>query len=737
MDLPLKKQITSYAQIQDLWRRGLLTQAEKRLLARCRRGEELILNGGDRPESPGPETEIRAPLLRYLILGGCRECRVHEWGVQLVGAYISGPLDLGFAKAQGITRLIACRFDKPIETLQARFELLNLSGSAFPGLNGQDAKIAGDVFLKEAKTQGEVSLSGAEIGGQLECTGARLSNESGDALNAQGAKIAESVFLEDAETQGEVSFAGAEIGGQLNCTGARLSNEGGDALNAQGAKVAGDVFLSEADTNGDVRFSSAEIGGQLECTGARLSNESGDALNAQGAKIAESVFLEDADTKGDVRFAGAEIGGTLDCTGARLSNEDGHALNAQGAKVAGDVFLREADTNGDVRFSSAEIGGQLACNGARLTNEGGDALNAQRAVTKGSFFWTEMEEISGRVDLNSSHAGDLVDDTESWDKVSDLILDNFTYNTLYGPLDPAFRKGWLEKGAWVNGDFRPQPYQQLAKLLRERGHRSEAREILVEKEIQQRIATRKARQNDIAYLLVFLEARTTVPDEAIEKLGRLWKKFPALARQIRAPFEARHRQTELRDASEALTRDWARRDFKNELLVRILLLRGQMLWARCWNYLYWLTTAYGYKPFRSIWVAAVLILCLTALSHLTWQNGDFAPNSDVVLTSSGWTEIARDTAGHGNPAKVWAAGPGAANGAGPGRDYQTFFSPYYAADVVIPLIDLGQSDAWAPSTTRSWWGFSLFYAEKLFTALGWIVTAFFAAALTGSIRRED
>ena len=576
MDLPLKKPITSYTQIQDLGRRGLLTQAEKRLLARCRRGEALILNGGERPDHPGLETEIRASLLRYLILGGCKDCRVHEWGVQLVGAYIFGPLDLSFAEARGATGLFACRFDKPIAALQARFEFLNLSGSAFPGLNAQGAKIAGEVFLSEA------------------------------------------------DTKGEVSFSGAEIGGQLNCASARLSNEDGDAVNAQNAKIAGHVILKEAEAQGEVRFSNAEVGGQLNCTGAGLSNEGGLALNAQGAKIADSVFLNEADTKGGVRLPGAEIGGQLECTGARLCNEDGRALQAQ------------------------------------------------RAVIKSGFVWREMEEISGTVDLTSAHASDLVDDTESWDKVNDLVLDNFTYGTLVGPLDPTFRKGWLKKGAWVDGEFHPQPYQQLAKLLRERGHRPEAREILVEMEIQQRKATRLARTKS---------ARGNKTAEV----------------------NASHRN----------------------------------VFDLLWDHVRFWTSGYGFHPHYSLIWILLLILTLTALSHLTLQIGDFAPNSDVVLTSAGWTEIARDTAGHGNPAKVWAAGPGAANGTGPGRDYQTFFSPYYAADVVIPLIDLGQTDAWAPSTTRGWWGFSLFYAEKVFTALGWIVTAFFAAALTGSIRRED
>ncbi|VAW05356.1 hypothetical protein MNBD_ALPHA07-485, partial [hydrothermal vent metagenome] len=107
-------------------------------------------------------------------------------GAQLQGAYVSGKLDLSFATAKGMTRLINCRFDEDVVALQARFEFLNLSGSHLPGLNAQGATVTGNVFLRGGFTaEGEVSLSGAQIGGQLNCDGGHFSNANGDALNAQ------------------------------------------------------------------------------------------------------------------------------------------------------------------------------------------------------------------------------------------------------------------------------------------------------------------------------------------------------------------------------------------------------------------------------------------------------------------------------------------------------------------------------------------------------------------------
>ncbi|MFV1480983.1 MULTISPECIES: hypothetical protein [unclassified Phaeobacter] len=72
----------------------------------------------------------------------------------------------------------------------------------------------------------------------------------------------------------------------------------------------------------------------------------------------------------------------------------------------------------------------------------------------------------------------------------------------------------------------------------------------------------------------------------------------------------------------------------------------------------------------------------------------------------------------------------------PGRDWESFSAIAYAADVVVPIIDFGQTEAWAPSTTRGPAGVILWWARWIFTLAGWIVTALGAAALTGIIRRE-
>ena len=83
-----------------------------------------------------------------------------------------------------------------------------------------------------------------------------------------------------------------------------------------------------------------------------------------------------------------------------------------------------------------------------------------------------------------------------------------------------------------------------------------------------------------------------------------------------------------------------------------------------------------------------------------------------------------------NPAAHWSA-PGAA-----GQDYETFQPFAYAADLVIPLVSLGQEVAWAPSTSRSPLGRIGWWLRWIAIGLGWVITALGAAAVTGAVRQD-
>ncbi|WP_420861662.1 hypothetical protein [Algirhabdus cladophorae] len=141
-----------------------------------------------------------------------------------------------------------------------------------------------------------------------------------------------------------------------------------------------------------------------------------------------------------------------------------------------------------------------------------------------------------------------------------------------------------------------------------------------------------------------------------------------------------------------------------------------------------ITVGYGYKPGRAVVIALVLITGLGLFFDKTWHAGDMTPNAAPILTSAPW--IAATQSHPENPSAFWASVGQA------GQDYETFNGFAYAADLVIPLVTLGQENAWAPSTSRSPLGRVGWWLRWIAMGLGWVVTALLAAAITGVIRQE-
>lgn len=279
-----------------------------------------------------------------------------------------------------------------------------------------------------------------------------------------------------------LAFSGSLIAG-TNDTGISL---GGDAL-----KTTGGLFLRDGFTaKGTVRLSGAQIGGNLDCSDG-LFEGIDVALHCDGLKTAGDVALNDGFiAKGAIRLLGAQIGGNLDCSGGILGG-DQISLFCDGLNTEGDVFLSDDCTaKGTVRLLGARIGGDLVCTGGNL--EGSDAaLICNIAIIEGSFFFYNVSNVNGRVSLYRAHIGAISDDPESWEKPDSIILNGCIYDTFAGDTtgrNAAYWTSWLGKQIPKHRttDFKPFPYEHLAKVLRSMGHESEAREVLIAKRRQQR-----------------------------------------------------------------------------------------------------------------------------------------------------------------------------------------------------------------------------------------------------------
>jgi hypothetical protein len=165
-------------------------------------------------------------------------------------------------------------------------------------------------------------------------------------------------------------------------------------------------------------------------------------------------------------------------------------FNADRMAVTGSVFLREGfAASGEVGLIGAQISGTLDCSEGTFSNEGGYALNAQ-AISVADGVVLRAAKINGIVDLAAAKIGTLVDDADCWE-ADRHVFDGFHYDRIIGSTDAETRIGWLKQQLpdHLTTDFKPQPWEQLIKVLREMGHPDEAAKVAMAKQDQIRIAT--------------------------------------------------------------------------------------------------------------------------------------------------------------------------------------------------------------------------------------------------------
>ncbi|SUS05175.1 conserved hypothetical protein [uncultured Defluviicoccus sp.] len=214
----------------------------------------------------------------------------------------------------------------------------------------------------------------------------------------------------------------------------------------------------------------------LSLVGSRLPGLVGDGLTVQS-----SLLLRGTRLSGEVRFLGAKIGGDLSCIKGSFENPRGQALSAESLTTGGNVFLRDGfRAAGEVRLLGAKIGGDLACSDGSFDNPGGVALSADGADVRGGLFWRQLQAPpAGRVSLAHATVGVLADDLQSWPGPGALNLSGFVYGAIAASsmTDAARRLDWLRRQDPQL--FSPQPYEQLAKVLRQMGHDDDARKIAI------------------------------------------------------------------------------------------------------------------------------------------------------------------------------------------------------------------------------------------------------------------
>ncbi|MFN3260493.1 MAG: hypothetical protein ACE37J_08025 [Pikeienuella sp.] len=571
-----------------------------------------------------------------------------------------------------------------------------------------------------------------------------LGSEGTAGLNLEGCKAEHDLGFIACRFEDAPVFRSARLAG-LFLNGSRLPGLRADRLSTTGG-----VFLRATQVAGEARLLGGRIGGNLDCNGTTLRNEGGEALNADGLTTTGDVFLRGARVVGEVRLLGAQIGGNLDCEGATLRNEGGEALSADGLTTTGDVFLRGAHVAGEARLVGARIGGDLSCTGATFRNEGGRTLNAGRCVVTGAFFWRKGASAEGGIDLTAAEIDAIDDDPACWPSAGDLVLDRCRYGAFVGGgIDGEARIRWLglQDPSKYGKDFWPQPWEHCAKVLREMGHPEDARLVLIDKERRQR-ADRRRR------LAIRLEAARTRLRLARASAREVRGVISAFGQELKSLSKESRRDATLLDTS--VRRAPAIRDFlhardlpegasplsahREEAARRLGLAPDHALaaaapipglWlalnvARFWDALTGATIAYGRRPLRAAWWLLGLWLFGAFWFWGANEMGSMKPANALVLRSAEWIGCAeppqRQTACYLETDQ--------------GKSYPEFNALIYAADVLVPVVEIEQQAHWTPDEDKRWgaWFFRpLMYAKII---LGWALSLLAVAGFSGLVKSD-
>ena len=187
----------------------------------------------------------------------------------------------------------------------------------------------------------------------------------------------------------------------------------------------------------------------------------------------QSIVHGDVSMRGgrydDVSLFRTEIDGNLDCSSGHFTGNN--PLAAVDATIKGDALFHEGfETSGMLDFRLTKVEQSLSFNNARFTGKADNGLNAERALISRAIYWVDIITTPRtQLDLNNARAGSLWDDQKSWPAPGNLFINGFVYGDFSGgPTDGIRRLEWLRLQP-VALQAQPQPYRQLAQVLRENG----------------------------------------------------------------------------------------------------------------------------------------------------------------------------------------------------------------------------------------------------------------------------
>jgi hypothetical protein len=447
------------------------------------------------------------------------------------------------------------------------------------------------------------------------------------------------------------------------------------SLKLFGAHVTGSLNLAGGHVTPYVELRGCRFDSQMllpECRfkTLRMMGCSIPRLEAARMSVEGDLQLTECEVPGGIRLTDGHIGTDLLINRITVGpGRTGHSIAADGLSVAQDVEAELIESTGEISLRSARIGGRLSLRGSTLRNrQGRYALNAARVTVEHTLYlssgWT-----SGYYDGGGTPPAGVL--TKPFVCEGGLRLD-----------DGRFGNAVL----MIRADFRLTDAQQVS--LR-RVQTPELR-LVLDHPPNGHLSLGGARIGNLT------DAPTSWPGAGHITLSGF--SYNSLASH--GDFSLDERVAWLADATPEYnpepyeTLAQALRDSGEDSDAREVLLHKQRrrretlpLAGRLWGYLQEATVGYGYRPGRAaLWMA------------LLWAFGAvyFAVHrTPPPVDSQAWPQW--------NPA-------------------------LFALDLLLPVIDLGQSEAWRLSGVEQW-------VATVITILGWVLASTVATGASRLLRR--
>ncbi|MGA2223470.1 MAG: hypothetical protein ABSH41_03390 [Syntrophobacteraceae bacterium] len=311
-------------------------------------------------------------------------------------------------------------------------------------------------------------MRGAKIGGELSMSGAKCTGK----LNMNPIEVTGALLMRNGAEFSEVDLSNAKIG-QLDMTGSKCT---GKVLMNQ-IEITGALFMRYGAWLSEVDLRAAKVG-RLDMSGAKFTGK----LNMNGLTVTGSLLMYPGAEFSEVDLGGAQIGEELSMSGAKCTGK----LNMNGLTVTDSLLMYPGAEFSEVDLVSARIGGGLYILGGRFTSLDLTDTSIKTVLNLG---FDDLNKTIWSADSRLLLRNTVVDAMQAPPRLdafpNDLDLNGFKYNHLgewrgadkgseMASRDSKWFTDWLGK----DRTYSPQPYYQLAEVLRTMGHPEKAKDIL-------------------------------------------------------------------------------------------------------------------------------------------------------------------------------------------------------------------------------------------------------------------